>query len=247
LTASGHGWAAGAPPPREGSAIEVLIDGEAALARIAEAIAGARSHVYLAGWCLSPEFALTTGDCPAILRQLLAETAARVPVRVLLWAGAPLPFYPVSRRKVRRVREELCRGNEVVCALDAHERPLHCHHEDLPAALLQTRRAPRRLRMLQPRASSHATWERISSTSEASCSSCSRSVSSLTLRPPSSIGSRRRRPLAASRQGRRRRHVALAGLHRRGQECRPVGQQVLEAGPGAGAPDLYEPDQPANP
>ena len=131
LTASGHGWAAGAPPPREGSAIEVLIDGEAALARIAEAIAGARSHVYLAGWCLSPEFALTTGDCPAILRELLAETAARVPVRVLLWAGAPLPFYPVSRRKVRRVREELCRGNEVVCALDSHERPLHCHHEKL--------------------------------------------------------------------------------------------------------------------
>jgi len=58
------------------SAIEVLIDGEAALARIAEAIAAASSHVYLAGWCLSAEFALTTGDCPAILRQLLAETSS---------------------------------------------------------------------------------------------------------------------------------------------------------------------------
>jgi phosphatidylserine/phosphatidylglycerophosphate/cardiolipin synthase-like enzyme len=131
LNASGQEWAAGASPPREGSAIEVLIDGEAALARIAEAIAGARSHVYLAGWCVTPEFALTTGDHPVILRQLLAETAARVPVRVLLWAGAPLPLYPVSRRKVRRLREQLCSGNEVVCALDAHERPLHCHHEKL--------------------------------------------------------------------------------------------------------------------
>jgi phosphatidylserine/phosphatidylglycerophosphate/cardiolipin synthase-like enzyme len=54
-----------------------------------------------------------------------------VPVRVLLWAGAPLPFYPVSRRAVRRLRDDLCRGNRVQCALDANERPLHCHHEKI--------------------------------------------------------------------------------------------------------------------
>jgi phosphatidylserine/phosphatidylglycerophosphate/cardiolipin synthase-like enzyme len=131
LDASGYEWASGATPPREGSSLDVLIDGERAFARMAEAIASARSHVYLAGWCVTPEFALTNGDHPVILRQLLAEVAARVPVRVLLWAGAPLPFYPVSRRKVRRTREELCRGNEVVCALDTNERPLHCHHEKL--------------------------------------------------------------------------------------------------------------------
>jgi phosphatidylserine/phosphatidylglycerophosphate/cardiolipin synthase-like enzyme len=131
LTAAGDGWAIGGAPPRGGNAIEVLIDGEQALARIAEAIAGARSHVHIAGWCVTPEFALTHGEPPTILRELLAETAARLPVRVLLWAGAPLPFYPVSRRAVRQMRAVLCEGNDIACALDRHERPMHCHHEKL--------------------------------------------------------------------------------------------------------------------
>jgi phosphatidylserine/phosphatidylglycerophosphate/cardiolipin synthase-like enzyme len=131
LAAADADWAAGAPPARAGNALDVLVDGEEALARMAEAIAGARSSVHLAGWCLTPGFALTNGDRPAILRDLLAETASRAQVRVLLWGGAPLPFYPVSRRTVREIREELCRGNEIVCALDKHERPLHCHHEKL--------------------------------------------------------------------------------------------------------------------
>jgi phosphatidylserine/phosphatidylglycerophosphate/cardiolipin synthase-like enzyme len=131
LTAAGDGWAIGGAPPRDGNAIEVLIDGEQALARIAEAIARARSHVHIAGWCVTPEFALTHGEPPTIVRELLAETAARLPVRVLLWAGAPLPFYPVSRRAVRRMRDALCEGNDIACALDRHERPMHCHHEKL--------------------------------------------------------------------------------------------------------------------
>jgi phosphatidylserine/phosphatidylglycerophosphate/cardiolipin synthase-like enzyme len=131
LSASDAGWAEGAWPARAGSAIELLIDGEQALAQIAAAIEVARESVHVAGWCLTPQFALTTGDRPVILRDLLAEVASRVPVRVLLWAGAPLPFYPVSRRAVRRVRDELCLGNSVACGLDRHERPLHCHHEKL--------------------------------------------------------------------------------------------------------------------
>jgi phosphatidylserine/phosphatidylglycerophosphate/cardiolipin synthase-like enzyme len=129
--AGANGWAAGTSPPRRGNAIEVLIDGEEALPRMAEAIAGARSHVHVAGWCVTPRFELTKGERPAIVREVLADASARVPVRVLLWAGAPLPFYPVSRRDVRRLRDELCRGNRVQCALDAHERPMHCHHEKL--------------------------------------------------------------------------------------------------------------------
>ena len=28
-----------------------------------------------------------------------------------------------------RMRDELCRGTNIQCALDSHERPLHCHHE----------------------------------------------------------------------------------------------------------------------
>ncbi len=131
LTARGLDWAGGAAPARTGCAVEVLIDGEEALTWIAAAIASARSYVHVAGWCVTPQFALTEGERPAILRELLSSTAARVPVRVLLWGGAPLPFYPVSRHAVRRVRDELCRGNAIACALDTHERPLHCHHEKL--------------------------------------------------------------------------------------------------------------------
>src|SRR5205823_2013998 len=46
-------------------------------------------------------------------------------------AGAPLPVFTPSRRRVRREREELIRGTRVQCALDSRERPMHCHHEKL--------------------------------------------------------------------------------------------------------------------
>jgi phosphatidylserine/phosphatidylglycerophosphate/cardiolipin synthase-like enzyme len=122
-------WAEGDPPARSGNAFEVLIDGAAALPAMAAAIANARSHVHLTGWHITPEFDLTRGDRPTILQQLLAEVAARVPVRVLIWAGAPLPVLRPWRGEVRQVRDRLCAGNRIQCALDAKERPMHCHHE----------------------------------------------------------------------------------------------------------------------
>lgn len=121
--------AEGEPRPRSGNALEVLIDGAAALPAMAETIAGARSHVHLTGWHITPEFDLTRGDRPTLLRQLLAEVAVRVPVRVLIWAGAPLPLLRPWRGDVRRVRERLTASSRIQCALDARERPLHCHHE----------------------------------------------------------------------------------------------------------------------
>src|SRR2546429_7666034 len=78
----------GEPRPRPGSALEVLIDGENALPAIAEAIRGARSHVHIAGWHLSPDFQLERGEGARPLRDLLAEASERIPVRGLLWAGA---------------------------------------------------------------------------------------------------------------------------------------------------------------
>ena len=45
--------------------------------------------------------------------------------------GAPVPVFNPTRAAVRRVREELIRGTRVQCALDSHERPMHCHHEKL--------------------------------------------------------------------------------------------------------------------
>jgi phosphatidylserine/phosphatidylglycerophosphate/cardiolipin synthase-like enzyme len=124
-------WASAEPPPRPGGNLEVLVDGADALPRIAEAIAGARSHVHIAGWHITPGFGLTRDEQASSLRDLLGDRAEFVDVRVLLWAGAPVPVFTPSRAAVRDVRSELVRGTRVRCALDAHERPMHCHHEKL--------------------------------------------------------------------------------------------------------------------
>jgi phosphatidylserine/phosphatidylglycerophosphate/cardiolipin synthase-like enzyme len=124
-------WAAADPPPRAGCELEILIDGAQALPRIAAALAGARSHVHIAGWHLTPDFGLTRDDAAQPLRDLLAELAERLDVRVLLWAGAPLRVFTPDRAEVRRVRDELTRGTRIRCELDSHERPMHCHHEKL--------------------------------------------------------------------------------------------------------------------
>ena len=125
----GPGWAAGEPPPRAGNTIDVLIDGAEALPAIAKELQAAQSHVHLTGWFFSPSFALVRDERPLVLRTLLAELAERVDVRMLAWAGAPLPLFRPSRGEVRRMRDELTSRTRIQCALDAHERPLHCHHE----------------------------------------------------------------------------------------------------------------------
>ena len=124
-------WVAGEPPPRQGCELDVLVDGAQALPQIAEALAGARSQVHIAGWHITPEFGLTRDHGAARLRDLLGALAERIDVRVLLWGGAPLPLFTPSRAAVRDVRAELVRGTRVRCALDSHERPMHCHHEKL--------------------------------------------------------------------------------------------------------------------
>src|SRR5438067_820802 len=124
------GWAnTAAFAPREACRIELLADGQEALPRIAEAVGAARSHVHLAGWHFDPTFRLEDGG--PTLRELLADAAERVDVRVLAWAGAPLPLFHPDRREVRRTRDELVRGTRISMALDAKERPFHCHHEKL--------------------------------------------------------------------------------------------------------------------
>jgi phosphatidylserine/phosphatidylglycerophosphate/cardiolipin synthase-like enzyme len=123
------GWAAGEPPPRTGNDLEILVDGTEALSRIVEELRRAESHVHLTGWFFSPGFVLTREPEHVVLRNFLAELAERVDVRVLAWAGAPLPLFRPSRADVRRMRAALCGGSRVRCALDARERPLHCHHE----------------------------------------------------------------------------------------------------------------------
>jgi phosphatidylserine/phosphatidylglycerophosphate/cardiolipin synthase-like enzyme len=124
-------WATTATPPREGNSLEVLIDGANALPAMAEAIHGARRHVHICSWNLQPEFAPIRRERPSPVRELLAEAAERVPVRVLVWAGAPVPVFKPTRRMVREAREQLVRGTRIECVLDACTRPLHSHHEKI--------------------------------------------------------------------------------------------------------------------
>jgi phosphatidylserine/phosphatidylglycerophosphate/cardiolipin synthase-like enzyme len=123
------GWAEGEPTPRPGNALTVLVDGSEALQAMADAIARAQSHVHITGWHITPTFALTRGERPIVLKELLAEVATRIPVRVLIWAGVPVPVMQPWRGDVRKIRDELTAGNQIQCALDARERPMHCHHE----------------------------------------------------------------------------------------------------------------------
>jgi phosphatidylserine/phosphatidylglycerophosphate/cardiolipin synthase-like enzyme len=122
-------WAEGGPAPRKGNAVDILIDGDEALPAISEALREARSHVHVTGWYFSPAFALERNEKPVVLRNLFAELADEIDVRILAWAGAPLPLFRPSRRSVKRMRDELTAGTRIRCELDSRERPLHCHHE----------------------------------------------------------------------------------------------------------------------
>jgi phosphatidylserine/phosphatidylglycerophosphate/cardiolipin synthase-like enzyme len=129
LVADGTGYSDAGVPPRAGNDLEVLIDGAVALPAVAEELAKAESHVHLTGWYLSPHLQLTRGDEPVVVRNLLAELAERVEVRVLLWGGAPVRLFRPSRTDVRLVRDELCEKTKVDCEIDSCLGPLHCHHE----------------------------------------------------------------------------------------------------------------------
>src|SRR5437016_570026 len=113
-------WADGDPPPRNGNDVKILIDGASFLPRLAEELARAESHVHIAGWYLSTELALVRDRDRRVLLDLLAELARKVDVRVLLWAGAPLPLFKPSRAAVREVAEHL-RGVGLQVGLDAKE------------------------------------------------------------------------------------------------------------------------------
>jgi phosphatidylserine/phosphatidylglycerophosphate/cardiolipin synthase-like enzyme len=122
-------WAHGEPPPRDGCALDVLIDGAEAMAAIAEAIASAQAFVHITGWHLAAAFELVRGERPVVLGALLAEAAERVDVRVLAWAGAPVPAFHPTRAEVREGVQRLVRQTRIRCELDPREHPFHCHHE----------------------------------------------------------------------------------------------------------------------
>jgi phosphatidylserine/phosphatidylglycerophosphate/cardiolipin synthase-like enzyme len=122
-------WAAGDPAPREGCSMDVLIDGAEAFRVIAEAIEGARDFIHITGWHLAPHFDLVRGERPGTIGAMLAEAAQRLDVRVLVWAGAPVPAFKPTRSQVRHDIEMLTRRTRIRCEADPREHPFHCHHE----------------------------------------------------------------------------------------------------------------------
>jgi len=123
------GWAEGGTPPREGNSVEVLIDGSEFLPLAAEELAKAESHVHVTGWYFTPELAMTRSEDPVTVRNLLAELAERIPVRVLIWSGAPVRVFSPTRGEVRDMVERFCRGTKIECTFDNCVRFWHCHHE----------------------------------------------------------------------------------------------------------------------
>jgi phosphatidylserine/phosphatidylglycerophosphate/cardiolipin synthase-like enzyme len=122
-------WATGSPPPRAGNQLDVLVDGAQALPAIAEALQAARSHVHITGWHLAAHFELVRGERPVVLGALLAEIAQRIDVRVMVWAGAPVPAFHPTRKEVAAEIQRLVRGTRIRCEPDPREHPFHCHHE----------------------------------------------------------------------------------------------------------------------
>ena len=125
------GWFAEGAAVRAGNRIEVLIDGEQALPAMRAAIEGASSSVHVANWYASPDFRPTREPDAPTLRKLLSTAARRVPVRLLLWAGPPVPVFAPTRAMVNIAQRGFTRDSAVRCVLDARERTLHCHHEKL--------------------------------------------------------------------------------------------------------------------
>jgi phosphatidylserine/phosphatidylglycerophosphate/cardiolipin synthase-like enzyme len=109
--------------------MDVLIDGAEAFPAIADAIEGAHEFIRVTGWHLAPHFDLVRSDRPGTLGPMLAEAAERIDVRVLVWAGAPVPAFRPTRRQVRDTVEMLTRRTQIRCEVDPREHPFHCHHE----------------------------------------------------------------------------------------------------------------------
>ncbi|HWD70276.1 MAG TPA: phosphatidylserine/phosphatidylglycerophosphate/cardiolipin synthase family protein [Solirubrobacteraceae bacterium] len=122
-------WAQSEPKPRDDCRLEVLIDGADAFTALAEAIASAERSIWVTGWHIAPDFELVRGEQSASIGALLAGAAERIDVRVLVWAGAPVPLFHPTRAEVAAAVSELTRSTRIRCEPDPREHPFHCHHE----------------------------------------------------------------------------------------------------------------------
>ena len=126
-------WYPGGTPPRAHNRVTQLIDGEEYFSALHEALTQATAYVYITGWCLTPYVPLlrqAPGDLVHTrLVDVLAGVAQRLPVRVLLWGGAPALIHP-TRRTMNAVAATLNRPpGDLVCRLDTTAVRTHCHHQ----------------------------------------------------------------------------------------------------------------------
>ncbi|MHB8645593.1 MAG: phospholipase D-like domain-containing protein [Thermomicrobiales bacterium] len=138
---SSDAWWAGDPrwypadaPPRRHNRVTPLIDGDRFFAALQEALAQATEYVYIVGWSLTPHIPLARHPADAListrLLDLLSETAERVPVRILLWSGAPALLQPTTRTVKQAQQTVLREGRgDLRCELDDSARISHCHHQ----------------------------------------------------------------------------------------------------------------------
>jgi phosphatidylserine/phosphatidylglycerophosphate/cardiolipin synthase-like enzyme len=117
--------------PRGGNRIEVLVDGSTYLPSVAEAIAGAKSHVHLLGWCFSPELNLTRDEEPVVLRNLLSDVARRIDVRLLVWQGAPIAVFRPTKREVDSYMKVFTSATQIQGETDSCVRLKYSHHEKI--------------------------------------------------------------------------------------------------------------------
>ncbi|MHB1836981.1 MAG: phospholipase D-like domain-containing protein, partial [Solirubrobacteraceae bacterium] len=83
----------------------------------------------IAGWHVAPGFELMPGQPDGVIGVLLAELAERIDVRVLVWAGAPMPVFHPTRGEVAQALRDLTRQTRIQAHGDPREHPFHCHHE----------------------------------------------------------------------------------------------------------------------
>ena len=127
-------WFPGGTPPRRTNHVTPLIDGEEFFTALHAALTEAHHYIYISGWSLTPRFPLLRRNerdlIESQLLRLLSEAAQRIPVRVLLWCGAPAVLQPTKRtiaEAQRLIRDEAT--GDIQCALDESAHVGHCHHQ----------------------------------------------------------------------------------------------------------------------
>jgi phosphatidylserine/phosphatidylglycerophosphate/cardiolipin synthase-like enzyme len=127
-------WYPGGTPPRAHNHVTPLIDGERYFTALQEALAGAQAYVYIIGWCITPDLPLARRQAEDLvasrIKVLLNAVARRLPVRILLWSGAPFFFQP-DTQTMAAARDALLiePGVDLQCRLDRSAHFSHCHHQ----------------------------------------------------------------------------------------------------------------------